>query len=64
MQLHCLLIAIAIVKHEQEELAKCKRLRDIKEQLESQSIKNSQAVLKEVLTLKEKYFGESRGILD
>jgi hypothetical protein len=59
-----MLIAIAIIKNYEEELLKCKRLKDFCEIMERKNKLKTHSILKEVVSLKEKYFGQSKGILD
>ena len=63
LQLNSVLLIVSIIKHYEEELLKTKRLVEFARVLESKTITKVQSVRAAVQMLKEKYFGEVRGIL-
>lgn len=61
LQLSMVLIAIALVKYYEEDLMKAKRFSDFCLILESQKVAKAQHIIKEVASLRQKYFGEVKG---
>lgn len=59
-----LLLAVALVKYYEEDLLKAKRLRDFSQILESKGVGRAQQLIRQANQLREKYFGEAKGLVD
>ena len=59
-----MLVPVALMKHYEEDLIKFKRLSDLKRVLESCGVGRVEHIWKQVNALRDKYFGESKGLLE
>lgn len=64
LQLHMVLLSVALIKHYEEDLITIKRLKDFRRVLEGKKLTKVGLLLAFLNELKQKYFGEVRGIID
>lgn len=64
LQLNMILLSVALLKHYEEDLMSVKRLSDFCRVLESKKVNKVQHLITSMNELKEKYFGEVKGLLD
>lgn len=64
LQLNMVLLSVSLIKHYEEDLISAKRLNDFARILESKKISKVHHIINGMNALREKYFGEDRGLFD
>ena len=64
IQMHLILIAVWLFKFHTQKLKKCNRLREIGEVLETKVKYSSVIIIREIMTLKEKYFVKNKNLIE
>lgn len=64
LQLNMVLLSVSLIKHYQQDLISAKRLNDFARILESKKVNKVHHIINGMNSLREKYFGEDRGLFD
>ena len=62
--MYFILLAVFLVKHYSLQLLNCRRLKTVAEVLESKNTPSHDIIIKELMILREKYFGSSKTLIE